>query len=86
MEKNEKIKEEKYLTGEARERRLAELREKYELDMASAIWNGLEKGKEEGKREVKINTAKALLNKKFSYDFISEITELSIDEIKKLEN
>ncbi len=93
MQKNEKIKDAKkeyeYLTGDAREKRLAELREKYELDMASAIWNGVERGKkegkEEGKEEEKINTAKALLNKKIPYDFISEITKLSIDEIKKLD-
>ena len=50
-EKNEKLKkariEMNYLTGEAETRRLAELREKWEMDRVSAINHATRKGKEE---------------------------------------
>ena len=52
-EKNEKLKkariEMNYLTGEAETRRLAELREKWEMDRVSAINHATRKGKEERK-------------------------------------
>ena len=57
-EKNEKLKkariEMNYLTGEAETRRLAELREKWEMDRVSAINHATRKGKSEGKEEEKI--------------------------------
>ena len=53
-EKNEKLKkariEMNYLTGEAETRRLAELREKWEMDRVSAINHATRKGKEERKK------------------------------------
>ena len=52
-EKNDKLKkariEMNYLTGEAEVRRLAELREKWEMDRVSAINHATRKGKEERK-------------------------------------
>ena len=52
-EKNEKLKKARieinYLTGEAETRRLAELREKWEMDRVSAINHATRKGKEERK-------------------------------------
>ena len=53
-EKNEKLKkariEMNYLTGEAETRRLAELREKWEMDRVSAINHATRKGIEERKK------------------------------------
>jgi predicted transposase/invertase (TIGR01784 family) len=45
---------------------------------------GMVKGKEEGKIEGKIEIAIAMLNKGMDMNSISEITQLSIDEIQKL--
>ena len=67
-EKNEKLKkariEMNYLTGEAETRRLAELREKWEMDRVSAINHATRKGKSEGKEEEKIEIAKEMLKEK----------------------
>ena len=45
---------------------------------------GIEKGIEKGKKEAKIKTAKKMLLKNLDIEDISELTELSIEEIKKL--
>ena len=49
-----------------------------------AMADGRVKGRTEGRKQEKIATAKRLLKKKIKLDFISEITGLSIKEIKKL--
>ena len=92
-EKNDTLKkariEMNYLTGDAEVRRLAELREKWEMDRISEIGYakregikqgekiGEKKGKKKGKLEEKIETAKKMLEKGFNIDTIIEITGLS---------
>ena len=85
-EKNEKLKkariEMNYLTGEAETRRLAELREKWEMDRVSAINHATRKGKE----EKSIQIAKKLLKLNMPLEQIIEITELTKEEIENIKN
>lgn len=86
----------KYLTGDRELRRLAELREKWEMDYADTMVygreKGLEEGREEGKKEGKkegakekqIEIAKKLLSKGMSIKEIQEIVELTKEEIEVL--
>ena len=93
-EKNDKLKkariEMNYLTGEAEVRRLAELREKWEMDRISAINHATRKGEErrrekaeekngkiEGAKEKSIEIAKEMLKKGIDSDLIIEITKLT---------
>ncbi len=48
----------------------------------SLIEEGIEKGKSEGKQENAIETAKRAIKKGMSNDVISELTELSIEDIE----
>ena len=48
------------------------------------IEQGIERGIERGIDEEKLNTAKRMLKKSFTIDVISEMTELSIEDIKKI--
>lgn len=73
-----------YIAGEADVQRIADLREKWEMDRISEINYAKREGKEEGKKENQIAVAKAMLHKKMPIDLITEITELTEDEIKKL--
>ena len=57
------------------------LNKKYEKGKAEGKAEGLAEGREEGIKK----TALKMLRKKMDIDTISEITELSVDEIKKLE-
>ena len=88
--KNETLKkariEMNYLTGDAEVRRLAELREKWEMDRVSAINHATRVGIEKGKKEEIIKTAKAMLEEKIPIETIMKITELSREEIEKLNN
>ena len=83
-DKNETLKkariEMNYLTGDAEVRRLAELREKWEMDRVSAINHATRVGIEKNK----LKTAKAMLNKKIPIETIMEITELTKEEIEKI--
>ena len=85
-EKNEKLKkariEMNYLTGEAETRRLAELREKWEMDRVSAINHATRKGKSEGKEEEKIEIAKEMLKEKMPLEMIIKFTKLTKEEIE----
>ena len=96
-EKNDKLKkariEMNYLTGEAEVRRLAELREKWEMDRISAINHATRKGKEErkgrterksGRKEEKIEIAKELLKIGVPIDQIIQATKLSKEKIEKI--
>ena len=49
-----------------------------------AIEEGIKEGKEKGSTEEKINIAKKLIEKGLNIKEISEITELSINEIEKI--
>ena len=83
-EKNDKLKkariEMNYLTGEAETRRLAELREKWEMDRVSAINHATRKGK----KEKSIEIAKKMLKEKVPIEMIEKFTELSKEEIEKI--
>ena len=54
------------------------------LKEESAEFRGMERGKEEGIAENKLETAKNMLKENFSLEQISKITHLSTSEIKKL--
>ena len=89
-----------YLTGDRELRRLAELREKWEMDYADTMVYGREKGLEEGRREGRqegrregkiegarqkqLEIAKRLLKKGMKMEEIQEITELEKREIENL--
>ena len=77
-------KELEYLTGDEESRRLAYLREKAIRDEASAILEATRVGKEKGKIEEKIKTAKKMLEKGIDIETIIEITSLSKEEIENL--
>ena len=83
-EKNDKLKkariEMNYLTGEAETRRLAELREKWEMHRVSANNHATRKGK----KEEKIEIAKKMLKEKVPVEMIEKFTELSKEEIEKI--
>ena len=90
-----------YLTGDAAVRRLAELREIWELDYNSDINYAREKGEKsglkrgrkegraegraEGKKEEKKEIAKKLLKLQMPIEQIYEITSLTGDEIKNID-
>ena len=78
--KNETLKkariEMNYLTGDAEVRRLAELREKWEMDRISAINHATRVGKEEGAKEKAIQIAKEMLNESISVETIMKLTKL----------
>ncbi|MBR0492064.1 MAG: Rpn family recombination-promoting nuclease/putative transposase [Clostridia bacterium] len=73
-----------YLTGDAAERRLAQLREKAIRDEAANLKCARRKGIEEGIEKQKIETAKKMLAKNISINIIMEVTELTKEEIEKL--
>lgn len=89
-----------YLTGDEELRRLAELREKWEMDYADTMKVGMERGlkqgrltgkaegreqgKIEGAKQKQIEIAKRLLKKGMKIEEIQEITELEKREIKNL--
>ena len=81
-------KEVDYLTGDERIQRMEELREMWELDYNSDMYeartSGTRKGRREGRREEKKDIAKKLLELQMSVEQISEITDLSEEEIKAL--
>lgn len=84
MKENKEIQkaneEYEYLTGDAEERKLAFLREEAIRDENNMIAGA----KEEGIKQEKIEIAKKLLLEKLPIEQIIRITELSEDEIKKL--
>ncbi|MBO5476807.1 MAG: Rpn family recombination-promoting nuclease/putative transposase [Clostridia bacterium] len=96
MKENEEIKKAKEeldkISQDAKERRLAELREKALMDEMAIRDSGYNEGHDDGKKEGKIEgrietqieITKNMLNGKFTVEQISELTGLSVDEIKKL--
>lgn len=91
--KNETLKkariEMNHLAGDAEIRRLAELREKWEMDRISAINYatkiGKEEGIEEGKKKEKLEIAIEMLKEKMPIETIAKLTKLSKEEIEKIE-
>ena len=95
-EKNKVIKEAKkeveYLTGDEEVKRLAELREKWEMDRNSEIGQarkeGIEEGKAEGKAEGKIEEkleiAKNMLKDGMNLEIVMKYTGLSKEKIENL--
>lgn len=73
-----------YLTGNAAQRRLEELRVKWEIDRYYADKYAEKRGKELGQKEEKIEIAKTMLKKKIKISEIAEITGLTEQEIEKL--
>ena len=77
-----------YLTGDAAERRLAQLREKAIRDEAAnlkcARRKGIEEGIQQGIEKQKIETAKKMLAEKIDIELIMKITDLTKEEIEKL--
>ena len=96
MKENEEVKKANSVLHEMSEdeelQRLAELREKWDLDERSALGHakdegikegeklGLEKGKQEGKREI----AKKMKAEKLELEIIMKMTGLTKEEIEKL--
>ena len=73
-------KEMNYLTGDAAVQRLAELREKWEMDRVSAINYATRKGA----KEKQIEIAKEMLREGEPIEKIMKFTHLSEEEIKNL--
>ncbi len=86
--KNETLKkariEMNYLTGDAEVRRLAELREKWEMDRVSAINNATRVGMEKGIEKGIIKTAQNLIKMGMPIEQIVKATGLSEEEIEKI--
>ena len=76
------------LTGDAEVKRLAEIRLMSKLEEKSALLTardeGIKKGKEEGRKEEKLEIAKNLLKEKIPIEKIAKITGLSEKELKEL--
>ena len=81
-----------YLTGNAEVRRLAELREKWEMDYISGmdyaekegIKKGIKKGVKEGVKEGKNEIAKEMIKRGMETKVIIELTGLTEEELRKL--
>ena len=73
-------KEMNYLTGEAAERRMQELRERWEMDYNSDIGEAREQGRTEEKEKIIIN----LLNMNMDIEKIKEATGVSKEEINSI--
>ena len=89
VEKNNKIferarKEMNYLTGDAAVQRLAELREKWEMDRVSAINYATRNGEQKGIKKEKIEIAKKMIEENMPIETIVKITGLTEEEIKKI--
>jgi len=85
MEGNKEVRkaneEYEYLTGDEEERRLAYLRDKAIRDEKTMLAGS----REEGIKENKIEIAKNMLKKGMDLSVISEITNLTVEEIKAIE-
>lgn len=73
-----------YLSGDAAERRLAELREKAIRDEAAAIAGATRRGIEKGKKEEKFQIAKKMLKESIEIETIARITGLTKEQIENL--
>ena len=87
-EKNKTIKEAKkeveYLTGDEEVKRLAELREKWEMDRNSEIGQAQKEGKAEGILERNIEIAKSMLKDGMDLEIVMKYTGLTKEEVLNL--
>ncbi|MDR3166181.1 MAG: Rpn family recombination-promoting nuclease/putative transposase [Synergistaceae bacterium] len=78
----------KQLSADERTRMLWEARELYLMDEAArlkaAVEEGRTEGRIEGRTETQLETAKRMLLRGFEIEIISQISELSVEEIEKL--
>jgi predicted transposase/invertase (TIGR01784 family) len=86
----------KVLSGDERNRALAEAREKARMDLDSflddaryegrqeGLQEGRQEGLQEGRQEEKLEVARNLLREKMPVDLVSRATGLSLDEINRL--
>lgn len=72
------------LTGDAAVQRLAELREKWEIDRVTALHYAKKEGKEEGMKIKTEEIAKEMLKQGLSIEVIVSVTKLTREEIEKL--
>ncbi len=72
------------ISQDEHEQYLADLREKYIMDMNNIESTGIRKGKEQGIKETKSAIAKKMKDKGMDIESIIEITRLTKDEISKL--
>ena len=88
MKENEEVKKANTVLYEMSEdeklQRLAELREKWDLDERSALGHAKDEGIEEGEKKAKIEIAKKLKAKNLDITIIIETTGLTKEEIEKL--
>ncbi len=90
IQKAKKVLEE--ISQDEHEQYLAELREKYIMDQKAiedagydkGLKAGIEQGINQGINQEKLQIAKKMLSKKIDLNTISELTGLSIQELKKL--
>ena len=77
-----------YLTGDEEIRRLAELREKWEMDWNSSMdyskREGIREGIKEGAKEKNLENAKKMREEKIPIETIMKITKLTQEEIENL--
>ena len=73
-----------YLTGDDAVRRLADLREKWEMDYVTGIECAETKGRKEGKKQKQIEIVQNLLKMGMKISEISEATGLTIEEIEQI--
>jgi predicted transposase/invertase (TIGR01784 family) len=74
----------KVLSGNERDRVIAELREKAQMDLDSWIGDAEHRGQQEGLQKGKLEVARNLLHEKMPVDGISRVTGLSVEEIERL--
>ena len=81
-------KEMTYLTGDEEIRRLAELREKWEMDWNSSMdyskKEGIKEGVTEGRKKERLENARKMKEEKIPTETIMRITGLTKEEIEKL--
>ena len=81
----EAVEEYETLTGDALVKRLAEVRMLGEMEEQAALSAATDEGIIKGQKQTRIETAKKLLNLKMPIEQIIEVTELTKEEIIKLE-
>lgn len=88
MKENEEVKKANTVLYEMSEdeklQRLAELREKWDLDERSALANAEEEGIEKGEKKAKIEIAKKMKSEKMNIETIMKMTDLTKEEIEEL--
>ena len=88
MKENEEVKKANTVLYQMSEdeklQRLAELREKWDLDERSALGHAKDDGIEEGEKKAKIEIAKKLKEEKISIEVIVKTTGLTKEEIEKI--